>query len=34
MEFGKKANVEWRMVFARLGVMSEKEMNGTFSLLE
>ncbi|KAF4615972.1 hypothetical protein D9613_011497 [Agrocybe pediades] len=26
MEFAKQANVEWRVVFARLGVMGEKEM--------
>ena len=28
MQFAKKANVEWRVVFARLGIMSEQEMNG------
>ena len=28
MQFAKKANVEWRVVFARLGVMGEREMNG------
>jgi mediator of RNA polymerase II transcription subunit 13, fungi type len=28
MQFAKKANVEWRVVFARLGVMNEQEMNG------
>ncbi|KAF8901743.1 hypothetical protein CPB84DRAFT_1747003 [Gymnopilus junonius] len=26
--FAKKGNVEWRVVFARLGVMGEKEING------
>lgn len=31
MEFAKKGNVEWRVVFARLGVMGEKEINGKFS---
>ena len=28
MQFAKKANVEWRVVFARLGVMNEQEMSG------
>ncbi|KAF8966396.1 mediator complex subunit 13 C-terminal-domain-containing protein [Flammula alnicola] len=27
MEFAKKSNVEWRVVFARFGVMTEKELN-------
>ena len=37
MQFAKKANVEWRVVFARLGVMSKQEMSGkryhSFSVL-
>ena len=28
MQFAKKANVEWRVVFARLGVMNKQEMSG------
>ena len=28
MQFAKKANVEWRVVFARLGVMNKQEMTG------
>lgn len=28
MQFAKKTNVEWRVVFARLGVMSERELHG------
>ena len=28
MHFAKKANVEWRVVFARLGMMNEQEMSG------
>jgi mediator of RNA polymerase II transcription subunit 13 len=31
MQFARKANVEWRVVFARLGVISEKELDGTHS---
>ncbi|KAJ3507555.1 hypothetical protein NLJ89_g6229 [Agrocybe chaxingu] len=27
-QFARKTNVEWRVVFARLGVLNEKEMNG------
>jgi len=30
VDFAKQANVEWRVVFARLGVMNEKEMSGAF----
>ncbi|KDR74530.1 hypothetical protein GALMADRAFT_141557 [Galerina marginata CBS 339.88] len=33
MESARKANVEWRVVFARLGVMGEKEMNAWSALL-
>ena len=37
MQFAKKANVEWRVVFARLGVMNKQEMSGkryhSFSML-
>lgn len=32
-QFAKKTNVEWRIVFARLGVMSEKELLGESCLL-
>jgi mediator of RNA polymerase II transcription subunit 13 len=28
MQFAKRANVEWRVVFARLGVMNKQEMSG------
>lgn len=28
MQLARKANVEWRVVFARLGAMGEKELNG------
>ncbi|KAF8075930.1 mediator complex subunit 13 C-terminal-domain-containing protein [Lyophyllum atratum] len=34
VEFGKKANVEWRMVFARLGTMRESELDAWASLIE
>ncbi|KAF8803912.1 hypothetical protein BYT27DRAFT_6723764 [Phlegmacium glaucopus] len=33
MEFAKRANVEWRVVFARLGVMNEQEMSAWTSQL-
>ncbi|CAA7260150.1 unnamed protein product [Cyclocybe aegerita] len=28
MQFSRKTNVEWRVIFARLGVLNKKEMNG------
>jgi hypothetical protein len=30
MQFAKKANLEWRVVFTRLDVMTESELNGMF----
>jgi hypothetical protein len=36
LHVAKAANIEWRIVFAKLGIMGEREMNGvftTFSLL-
>lgn len=31
MQLARKANVEWRVVFTRLGVINEKELHGTLS---
>ena len=32
MQFAQKTNVEWRVVFSRLGVMSERELHGLLGL--
>jgi len=34
MQFAKKTDVEWRVVFTRLGVMTESELNGMFVFSE